>query len=234
MRSERRIVPGPVGRIEVSLDWPQIASPVGIAHLAHPHPLFGGSLDNKVVSTLARAFCSLGWLSVRSNFRGVGATEGVHDGGAGELEDLLHLIEQIPQLAEVAQAIGPATPLALAGFSFGSFVVAGAALHLQRRAAPARHLVLVGAAAGKWPMPVVDPQTLVIHGQLDQTIVLADAFAWALTCEVPVVVIPGADHFFHRRLPVLKALVTRHLLGAEAASERGLDALAPHTASGDG
>ena len=91
---------GPVGQIEVALDWPDAASPLGVAHIAHPHPLYGGSLDNKVVSTLARAFCALGWLAVRSNFRGVGATEGQHDGGRGELADLLHLIEQVPWLPD--------------------------------------------------------------------------------------------------------------------------------------
>jgi hypothetical protein len=216
VRSERRIVPGPAGRIEVALDWPGTASAAGVAHIAHPHPLFGGSLDNKVVSTLARAFSSLGWLVVRFNFRGVGASEGTHDGGPGELDDLLHLVEQIPQLDGVAPVLRPGSRVALAGFSFGSFVAAQAASRLQERAAPARHLVLVGAAAGKWPMPAVDPRTLVIHGELDETIVLADVFRWARTCEVPVVVIPGADHFFHRRLPVLKGLVTRYLLGAEA------------------
>jgi len=224
VRSERRIVPGPAGRIEVALDWPESATPVGIAHIAHPHPLYGGTLDNKVVTTLARAFCSLGWLSVRFNFRGVGASDGAHDQGEGERDDLLHLVEQVPRLQDVAQAVRGATPVALAGFSFGSFVAAAAALHLQRRRLPARHLVLVGAAAGKWPMPPVDPQALVIHGDLDETIPLADVLAWARTCEVPVVVIPGAEHFLHGRLPVLKILVTRHLLAAEAESARAIDA----------
>jgi uncharacterized protein len=216
MRSERRLVAGPVGRIEVTLDWPNDASPVGVAHIAHPHPLYGGSLDNKVVTTLARAFCALGWLAVRSNFRGVGATEGQHDEGRGELDDLMHLIERVPWLPDAASPV----PIALAGFSFGSFVAAHAAAQLQSRRAAARHLILVGAAAGKWPMPPVDPGALVIHGEQDETILLADVLAWAGTCDVPVVVIPGADHFFHGRLPLLKRLATRHLLGAEAESAR--------------
>jgi uncharacterized protein len=223
VHSQRRIVPGPAGRIEVALDWPEAPVPVGIAHIGHPHPLFGGSLDNKVVSTLARAFALLGWLAVRLNFRGVGDTEGQHDGGRGELQDMLHLVEQVPRLDDVLPPLTPALPVALAGFSFGSFVAAQAAAELQRRGVPARHLVLVGAAAGKWPMPAVDPHTLVIHGEQDQTIALADVFAWALTSEVPVVVIAGADHFFHRRLPLLKGLVIRHLLGAKAESEREVD-----------
>jgi uncharacterized protein len=225
VRIERRLVPGPAGQIELALDWPQTdAAPAGIAHIAHPHPLYGGSLDNKVVTTLARAFAALGWLAVRSNFRGVGATEGQHDEGRGELADLMHLIDAVPQLAGIAPA--RALPLALAGFSFGSFVVAQAAATMQGRH-PVRHLILIGAAAGKWPMPAVDPKTLVIHGERDETIPLSDVFIWAAGCDVPVVVIPGADHFFHRRLPILKQLLTRHVLGSEAAllrvNSEGLD-----------
>jgi uncharacterized protein len=216
IRSERRLLPGPVGRIEVVVDWPDRLSPIGVAHIAHPHPLYRGSLDNKVVSTLARVFAAQGWLAVRSNFRGVGATDGVHDEGRGELDDLLHLIEGIPWLDNGVSAT--ARQIALAGFSFGSFVAAQAAAQLQRRGTPARHLVLVGAAAGKWAMPDVDPGALVIHGELDETIPLADVFTWARRCGVPVVVVPGGEHFFHGRLPILKGLVTRHLLGAEAES----------------
>jgi len=211
VRSERRLIAGPAGRIEAVLDWPDASPPAGVAHVAHPHPLYGGSLDNKVVSTLARAFTSLGWLSVRSNFRGVGATEGEHDDGRGELEDMMHLIEQVVWLPH-----GAAMPLALAGFSFGSFVIANAADRLGKQGKPARHLILVGAAAGKWPMPQVDAGALLIHGEQDETILLTDVFAWARNYEVPVVVIPGADHFFHRRLTLLKTIVTRYLLGAEA------------------
>jgi alpha/beta superfamily hydrolase len=217
IRSEQRLVTGPVGQIEVVLDWPDTSSPVGVAHVAHPHPLYGGSLENKVVSTLARLFAALGWLAVRSNFRGVGATEGQHDDGRGELEDLLHLIEAIAWLPGST----PSRPIALAGFSFGSFVAAQAAVHLQRHGNPARHLTLVGAAAGKWPMPDVDPSSLVVHGELDETIPLPDVLAWARSCGVPVVVVPGGEHFFHGRLPILKRLVTRHLLGAEAESRSG-------------
>jgi alpha/beta superfamily hydrolase len=216
VRIERRLVSGPAGRIEVALDWPDATTPVGIAHITHPHPLYGGSLDNKVVSTLARVFSVLGWLAVRCNFRGVGGTEGRHDDGRGELDDLMHLIENIAWLPDTVPGSGSARPIALAGFSFGSFVAAQAAVRLKGHGTAVRHLVLVGAAAGKWPMPAVDSQTLVIHGEQDETILLADVFAWARNCEVPVVVIPGTDHFFHHRLPNLKRLVARHVLGAEA------------------
>lgn len=214
---ERIGLPGAAGNIELVLDWPQRETPVGLAPVCHPHPLFGGSLDNKVVSTLARAFAALGWLAVRLNFRGVGASEGAHDEGRGECDDLLHVLEHLPRLPAVAQRLGGAVPLALAGFSFGSFVAAQAAARLERSGADVRHLILIGAAAGKWAMPAVDAQrTLVVHGEKDETIPLADVLAWAGGSEVPVVVIPGAEHFFHRRLPMLKRLVTRHLLGAEA------------------
>jgi alpha/beta superfamily hydrolase len=227
-RSERRLVDGPVGRLEVVIDWPARAVPAGIAHVAHPHPLYGGSLDNKVVSTLARGFVSLGWLSVRSNFRGVGASEAAHDNGRGELDDLLRLIADAPWPAPGEPPLAAGLPLALAGFSFGSFVAARAAMRLREQGRPARHLVLVGAAAGKWPMPEVDQRTLVIHGELDETIALTDVFAWARGSEVPVTVIPGADHFFHRRLVVLKSLLVRHLLGAEAEATATEGAGAPH------
>jgi alpha/beta superfamily hydrolase len=223
-RSERQLLDGPAGRLEVVLDWPAGDDPSGIAHIAHPHPLYGGSLDNKVVTTLSRAFGSLGWLCVRSNFRGVGASEGAHDGGRGELDDLMHLVQRVPQLPAVAATSAPAGPVALAGFSFGSFVAAQAAVRLREAGRAARHLVLVGAAAGKWPMPAVDPSSLVIHGEQDRTIELADVFEWARAIEIPVTVIPGADHFFHRRLGLLKSLVVRHLLGSEAAPARHPDA----------
>jgi uncharacterized protein len=223
-RSDRQLLDGPAGRLEVVLDWPAQAAPAGIAHIAHPHPLYGGSLDNKVVTTLSRAFGALGWLCVRSNFRGVGASEGVHDGGRGELDDLLHLVGRVPALDEVAASTASAGPLALAGFSFGSFVAARAAARLREQGRAPRHLVLVGAAAGKWPMPPVDAQSLVIHGEQDRTIELSDVFDWARAVEVPVTVIPGADHFFHRRLNVLKSLVVRHVLGSDAALAREADA----------
>jgi uncharacterized protein len=208
VRSERRLVAGPPGQIEVALDWP--SSPAkGVVFVGHPHPLFGGTLDNKVAATLARAFVGAGWTAVRPNFRGVGASAGAHDEGRGETEDFLHLIENAKQWSD--GALDPARAFSLAGFSFGSFVAAQACVRLTAAQRPPKHLVLIGAAAGKWPMPDVPPHTLVIHGELDETIPLADVFTWARPQELPIVVLPGADHFFHRRLATLKQLVTRHL-----------------------
>lgn len=208
VRTERRLVAGPAGQIEVVLDWPSRRY-VGVAFVGHPHPLFGGTLDNKVAATLARAFVSAGWAAVRPNFRGVGASAGAHDEGQGETDDFLHLIETARQWSD--GALDPAPALALGGFSFGSFVAAQACARLSATRHPPRHLVLIGAAAGKWPMPVVPPHTLAIHGELDETIPLADVFDWARPQELPIVVLPGADHFFHRRLSTLKRLVVAHL-----------------------
>ena len=210
--SERRTLEGPAGRIECVLERP-VGTVRGFAFIGHPHPLYGGSLDNKVTVTLARAFLALGWVAVRPNFRGVGESAGTHDNGVGETQDFLFLVDQVPRLAPWNLLPTPA-PIALAGFSFGSYVAARAAQQLAQSARPVRTLVLIGTAAGKWPVPRVDPTTLVIHGEVDETVALGDVFAWARESEVPVIVIPGADHFFHRRLTVLKRLVMLNLLGA--------------------
>ncbi len=214
-RTERRHIDGAAGRIEVAIDWPDADTPRGSAFIGHPHPLYGGTLDNKVAATLARAFVALGWVALRPNFRGVGASEGVHDHGAGETDDFLQLIDEAATLLG-ARAPAAAAPRALAGFSFGSFVAARAAQTLARRGEAPQHLVLVGSAAGKWPMPEVPPDTLVIHGERDETIPLADVLDWARPQGLPVVVLPGADHFFHRRLGPVKTWVIRHVLAAEA------------------
>ncbi len=218
---ERRTIPGLVGRIEVALDWPERRDALaGVAFVGHPHPRYGGTLDNKVAATLARAFVAVGWLAVRPNFRGVGATEGRHDEGRGETDDFLHVIATLPQwLPESPQAA--AAPRALAGFSFGSYVAARSARTLAAQHHPVKHLVLVGAAAGKWPMPPVRAGTLVIHGERDETIPLADVLDWARPQELPVVVLPGADHFFHKRLATLKQLVIDHVVAAGATDAAG-------------
>lgn len=218
-RSERRLLAGPAGPIEVALDWPDPAQqpvPRGTAFIGHPHPLYGGTLDNKVAATLARAFVAAGWLALRPNFRGVGASAGEHDHGDGETADFLHLIARTPAWLDGIPAPAADAPRALAGFSFGSFVAARAAAALAERGQPPRHLVLVGTAAGKWAMPAVPADTLVLHGERDETIPLADVFDWARPQELPVVVLPGADHFFHRRLGPIKQQVLQMLRAADA------------------
>jgi hypothetical protein len=192
MRSStrREFITGPAGRIECAVDEPQ-DTPLGIALIAHPHPLFGGSLDNKVVQSLARAFLELGWQTWRPNFRGVGETEGVHDEGRGELEDL----------AAIVAHLAPAR-LALAGFSFG----AGLQVQLATRV-KAEKLVIVGVAVTRFVLPAAPRGTLAIHGEADETVPLAAVLDWARPQELPVVVVPGAEHFFHRKLNVLRDIV---------------------------
>jgi alpha/beta superfamily hydrolase len=202
-KTERFSLHGPVGPIEALRDLPEGAS-CGIAVIAHPHPLFGGTMENKVVQTLARAFVQCGWTALRFNFRGVGATAGVHDEGRGETEDLLALI--------ASQA--PIGPLALAGFSFGSFV-ASRALQELWGARSVGKVVLVGTAASRFDVATLPPEshdcTLVVHGELDDTVPLPAVLDWARPQSLPVTVIPGGEHFFHGQLPLLKNLVARHL-----------------------
>jgi uncharacterized protein len=188
--TRREFVDGPAGRIECAVDEPE-AGARGAALIAHPHPLYGGTLDNKVVQTLARAFQDLGYETWRPNFRGVGATEGAHDEGRGELEDLHAVVR--------SRLSGK---LVLAGFSFGAAVAA----QLAQRV-PAERLVLVGVAVTRLPVPPVAPDTLVIHGENDDTVPLAAVLDWARPQELPVVLVPGADHFFHRKLQILRSIV---------------------------
>ncbi len=197
--TRRELVAGPAGRIECAVDLPE-GGPRGIALVAHPHPQFGGTLDNKVVQTLARAFVELGYAAWRPNFRGVGASEGRYDDGRGEVEDLAAVLGH----AGAAQA----RPV-LAGFSFGAAAQARLAQRLAREGRPPERMVLVGVAVNNFEAPAVPADTIVIHGERDETVPLADVLAWAAPQDLPVVVVPGADHFFHRRLQVLRAIV-RH------------------------
>jgi alpha/beta superfamily hydrolase len=205
-RHVRELIAGPDGRIEVFVESQD--SPRGIALIAHPHPLFGGTADNKVVTTLARAFRELGCITLRPNFRGVGASEGEHDHGGMETADLLAVLKWIrPQY--------PNLPVYLAGFSFGAFVTTCVAKQLAADGAPAKRLVLVGTAAGfvegarTYETEEVSADTIVIHGAEDTTVKLANVLAWAEPLEVPVIVVPGADHFFHRKLHMLRDIIHR-------------------------
>lgn len=204
-QTRRFLVPGPVGTIEVLRDEPAKPRPGGgTAVIAHPHPLFGGTMENKVVQTLARAFVQSGWSALRFNFRGVGASQGQHDEGRGELDDMLALIA-----AEAAEG-----PLALAGFSFGSYVASAAASALWAARSPEK-IILVGTAASRFEVPALPQEmhdaTLVIHGEQDDTVPLASVLDWARPQTLPVTVVPGGSHFFHGQLPLLKSLVLRHL-----------------------
>ncbi|HWI38248.1 MAG TPA: alpha/beta fold hydrolase [Burkholderiales bacterium] len=188
--TRQEFVAGPAGRIECAVDSPAGPSK-GHALIAHPHPLFGGTNDNKVVQTLARACLDQGYEAWRPNFRGVGQTDGTHDEGRGELEDLAAIVQQLrPER------------LVLAGFSFG----AGVQVMLAQRV-KCEKLVVVGVAVTRFQLPPAPAGTLVIHGENDETVPLATVLDWARPQDLPVILIPGADHFFHRKLQPIRNLV---------------------------
>jgi alpha/beta superfamily hydrolase len=203
--TEKLNLRGAAGVIEVQRDPAATEVPYrGVAVLTHPHPLFAGTMDNKVVQTLARAFVASGWTAVRFNFRGVGASEGVHDEGRGEAEDLL---------AVVAQA-APEGTIAIAGFSFGAFVAVKGLQTLLATREVAR-IALVGPSVARVVPPSLPEaardRTLVVHGEADDTVALSAVMDWARPQSLPVTVVPGGGHFFHGQLPLLKQLVVRHL-----------------------
>ena len=231
MNSRTKVIQidGVIGLMEMSIDLPDElkANPEfavrGLALVAHPHPLMGGTMDNKVAQTMARAFNQLGYVSVRPNFRGVGGTAGVHDDGVGELEDLLHVTDWMRTPSSWAQFEAAANqswvanantlPLVVSGFSFGSFVGSHLVQRLAELGRPAERLVMIGSAAGKWTLASVPADTLAIHGELDETIPLTDVLDWARPQELTVQVVPGADHFFHRRLHCIRNIITSAWLG---------------------
>ena len=203
---EKILIDGPAGKIDVIMERPD--APRGIALIAHPHPIGGGANTNKVAYTLARTFVSLGYAAFRPNFRGVGDTEGVHDEGHGETEDLLAVLPD-------ARRRGGTLRVALAGFSFGAFCQTRLARRLVELGHPAQRLVLVGTAAGfvegarSYDTEAVPHDTIVIHGSADETVPLENVLDWARPLDLPVIVVPGADHFFHRRLHLIRDIVTR-------------------------
>lgn len=194
--TRRALIDGPAGPLEVVANVPE-SSPRGLALVAHPLPTHGGTLDNKVVQTLAKTFFALGYASVRFNFRGVGQSAGTFDEGNGETEDAM------AALAWAQGEIGASLPLVLAGFSFGTFVQTRVAQRVT-----AERMVLVGPAVKRFEVGNVPADTIVIHGEEDEVVPLADVFAWARPQELPVVVFPGCTHFFHGRLPQLQRVIT--------------------------
>lgn len=194
---------GPAGRLECAID-PPAAAPLasalagGLAVVCHPHPLHGGTMGNKVVQTLARAFVQLGLTAVRFNFRGVGASDGAWDAGRGEVDDARAVVGALRQ---------PGQPLVLAGFSFGAYVASCVAADLGGgdRAA---WTVLVGPAAANFPVAPAAEGTLVVHGEADDVVPLQAVLDWARPQGQPITVVPGAGHFFHGQLALLKRLVT--------------------------
>ena len=202
--AERVLIPGPAGAIETLVEAPVQVRGIGL--VCHPHPLFGGTAENKVAQTLAKTLRELGYAALRPNFRGVGASEGGHDEGEGETADMLAVLDW-------ARSRYGELPVALAGFSFGAYVQTKVAARLAEANRPAQRMVLVGTAAGfvtgarHYETGAVPADTIVIHGDLDETVPLANVLAWAQPLELPVTLVPGADHFFHRKLHVIRRII---------------------------
>jgi uncharacterized protein len=194
--TEHLTIAGPAGALQCAIDRPAGAAR-GVAVICHPHPQFGGTMDNKVVVTLARACVQLGMTSVRFNFRGIGQSAGGWDEGRGEVDDALAVVA-------AQRALGQ--PLWLAGFSFGGYVAASAAARLPE-AERAERLALIAPAAKNFPVPTVPADTLVVHGEADDVVALSAVLDWARPQALPVTVVPGAGHFFHGQLPLLKNIV---------------------------
>jgi alpha/beta superfamily hydrolase len=200
LSNARTGIQGPAGRLEVAVEEPESGAR-GVAVLCHPHPVHGGTMDNKVIQTLARAFVQRGYRAVRFNFRGVGESAGRWDEGVGEVDDAM---------AVVAAHRDPGLPLLLAGFSFGGYVASQVVARLAATA-PAARLVLIGPATSTFAMPPVPANTLVIHGEADDVVPLRATFDWARPQGLPVVVLPGVGHYFHGQLTRLRDLVTQAL-----------------------
>ena len=194
---QRVSIAGAAGAVEIDINDPG-GERRGIALIAHPNPVQGGTKDNKVVTTLAKAFFNLRYVAVRPNFRGVGKSEGEHDRGIGETEDLL-------QAAAYARERYGDLPLLLAGFSFGSFVQTRVAKRIA-----CERMVLVGPAVNRFAAETVPADTLVIHGEHDEVVPLQAVFDWARPQQLPIVVVPGGEHFFHGRLGLLAQIVVHY------------------------
>ncbi|MBS0369313.1 MAG: alpha/beta hydrolase [Proteobacteria bacterium] len=204
--TETALINGPDGPIELIIDTPDQVR--GIALVCHPHPLFHGANTNKVAHTLARVFRDMGYAALRPNFRGVGKSVGTHDNGGAETEDMLSVIAW-------AQSRWGGLPLALGGFSFGAYVQTRVAARLADSITPPGRIVLVGTAAGEvtgarsYTTLPVPKDSLIIHGERDETVALANVMEWAEPQELPVVVVPGADHFFHGKLHIIRSIIER-------------------------
>lgn len=201
-------LPGPVGQLEALLELPAAPVPRAIGVVCHPHPLFGGTLTNKVVHTVGRAFVAQGAPTLRFNFRGVGASAGSYDEGRGETDDLLAVVKWLRERF-------PGLPLWLGGFSFGSFV----ALRGQAAAGAAR-LVTIAPPVGRWDFSAIAAPAcpwLVVQGDQDELVDHAAVERWLASLAPPdpprLLLLPGAEHFFHGRLHEVKDAVTSFLAG---------------------
>ena len=199
-----RFIQGPAGRLQVAVDEPQnVQDPIGVVVICHPHPLYGGTMENKVIQSISRACTRKGWRCVRFNYRGVEQSEGTWDAGCGETEDAIAVIQALHL---------PDKPLAIAGFSFGGFVAANLLQQYPNSVPnhkPIEHVLLVSPAVINFPVPTVPKHTLVIHGETDDVVPLSGTIDWARPQHLPVLVVPGVGHFFHGQLTSLQYIITR-------------------------
>lgn len=199
-QTQRLAIAGPAGDIECAIDLPA-GEVLGTAVVCHPHPVHGGTMDNKVAITLARAFLAVGFRAVRFNFRGVGGSHGAWDEGVGEVDDAL---------AVIAAHRRPGERFMLGGFSFGGYVACEAASRLPSDAKPER-LVLAAPSTQKQKVPDVAPDTIVVHGEADDVVPLAATLDWARPQSLPIIVMPGTGHFFHGQITQLKSILVAQL-----------------------
>ena len=205
-------IAGPAGAIDVALDLPGAGQPAvgGIAVIAHPHPLHGGTRDNKVVQTIVRALLLAGCACWRPNFRGIGGTAGAFDEGRGEAEDLRAVID-FAAAHESARGLSAPVRLHLAGFSFGSFVQTVVAQQIDSDQFALAPLILLGVATSRFDVPPVPQDTIVIHGEIDDVVPLQSVLDWARPQSLPIIVLPGSGHYFHGQLNRIKNLILRNL-----------------------
>lgn len=198
------IIPGPAGDIEIATALPKEKQVLVTGVVCHPHPLYGGAMNNKVVTTLAKTMRSLGIATIRFNFRGVGQSAGSYAEGIGESEDLLAVLDWVKQ-------VRPLDKVFLAGFSFGSYVAARVAdqwpvSQLITVAPPVNHFDFDNLSKSYSPW-------LVVQGEQDEVVPAEEVFAWIKKQTFPIQLIkmPNASHFFHGHLIELQDLVSEVL-----------------------
>ncbi len=205
-------IPGPSGPLEGIVNIPAHAKAAQVAVICHPHPVYGGTMTNKVVHTLARAFNDFGLIAVRFNFRGVGASAGHYDEGNGETDDAVAVMDWAAQR-------WPGSQTWLGGFSFGGAVAIRAAVArgAQRLVTVAPGIKNVAIDTGRLP----EGDWLLVQGDNDELVNARDVQDWASALSSPpqIVLLPGADHFFHGRLNDLRAVVVEWLNGIQAPSQ---------------
>ncbi len=204
-------IAGPAGKLEALIDAPREGVPLALAVVCHPHPQHGGTMHNKVAHTLARGFSRLGFASIRFNFRGTEGSEGEWDNGVGEVDD-------VRRAAQYLRDQYPGLPLWISGFSFGAAMAIKAA---QREAFAG--LVSVAPAVSRFaaddsPQPICP--WLIVQGDEDELVEADETIEWVNSLEPgpELVILPGAEHFFHGRLNDLREVLTVFVSAHEAAT----------------